>query len=66
MAEQIDDYLTYAANTWMEENALQVEHGIKSEISESFFNGLKDLFIEHNMSVPEEKFNMLDGMVDEA
>ena len=66
LAEQIDDYLTYAANTWMEENALQVEHGIKSEISESFFNGLKDLFIEHNMSVPEEKFNMLDGMVDEA
>ena len=65
LAEQIDDYLTYAANTWMEENALQVEHGIKSEISESFFNGLKDLFIEHNMSVPEEKFNMLDGMVDE-
>ena len=65
LAEQIDDYLTYAANTLMEENALQVEHGIKSEISESFFNGLKDLFIEHNMSVPEEKFNMLDGMVDE-
>ena len=65
MAEKVDDYLSYVAETWMKENALQVEHGIKNEIAESFFSGLKDLFIEHNMSVPEEKFNMLDGMVDE-
>ena len=65
LAEKVDDYLTYAAQKWMEDNALAIEHGIKNEISESFFNGLKDLFIEHNMSVPEEKFNMLDGMVGE-
>jgi len=65
LAEKVDDYLSYVAETWMKENALQVEHGIKNEIAESFFSGLKDLFIEHNMSVPEEKFNMLDGMVDE-
>ena len=65
LAEKVDDYLSYVAETWMKENALQVEHGIKNEISESFFNGLKDLFIEHSMSVPEEKFNLLDCMVEE-
>ena len=65
LSEKVDDYLSYVAETWMKENELQIEHGIKNEISESFFNGLKDLFIEHNMSVPEEKFNLLDGMVGE-
>ena len=65
LAEKVDDYLSYAAETWMKENSLQVEHGIKTEMSESFFNGLKDLFLDHNFSVPEEKFNLLDGMVGE-
>lgn len=65
LAEKVDDYLTYAAETWMKENALQIEHGIKTEMAESFFNGLKGLFLEHNFSVPEEKFNLLDGMVEE-
>tara|TARA_S200002703_G_scaffold42608_1_gene36998 strand:+ start:8960 stop:9973 length:1014 start_codon:yes stop_codon:yes gene_type:complete len=65
LAEKVDDYLTYAAESWMKENALQIEHGIKTEMAESFFNGLKGLFLEHNFSVPEEKFNLLDGMVGE-
>ena len=65
LAEKVDDYLSYAAKTWMEENTLQVEHGIKTEMAESFFNGLKELFVEHNFSVPEEKFNLLDGMAGE-
>ena len=65
LAEKVDDYLTYAAETWMKENALQIEHGIKTEMAESFFNGLKGLFLEHNFSVPEEKFNLLDGMAGE-
>ena len=65
LAEKVDDYLTYAAEQWMKENALQIEHGIKTEMAESFFNGLKGLFLEHNFSVPEEKFNLLDGMVEE-
>ena len=66
LAEKVDDYLTYAAEQWMKENALQIEHGIKTEMAESFFNGLKGLFLEHNFSVPEEKFNLLDGMAGEA
>lgn len=65
LAVKVDDYLTYAAQQWMTENSLAIEHGIKNEISESFFTGLKNLFMEHNMSVPEEKFNLLDGMVGE-
>ena len=65
LAEKVDDYLSYAADTWMKENSLQIEHGIKTEMAESFFNGLKGLFLEHNFSVPEEKFNLLDGMAGE-
>ena len=65
LAEKVDDYLTYAAESWMKENELQIEHGIKTEMAESFFNGLKGLFLEHNFSVPEEKFNLLDGMAGE-
>ena len=49
----------------MKENSLQIEHGIKTEMAESFFNGLKDLFLEHNFNVPEEKYNLLDGMAGE-
>ena len=65
LAEKVDDYLTYAAESWMKENALQIEHGIKTEMAESFFNGLKGIFLEHNFTVPEEKFNLLDGMAGE-
>jgi hypothetical protein len=65
LAEKVDNYLTYAAESWMKENSLQIEHGIKTEIAESFFNGLKGLFLEHNFTVPEEKFNLLDGMAGE-
>ena len=65
LAEKVDTYLTYAAESWMKENTLQIEHGIKTEMAESFFNGLKGLFLEHNFTVPEEKFNLLDGMVEE-
>ena len=65
LAEKVDDYLSYAADQWMKENSLQIEHGIKTEMAESFFNGLKGLFLEHNFTVPEEKFNLLDGMAGE-
>ncbi len=65
LAEKVDDYLSYAAESWMKENSLQIEHGIRNEMAESFFNGLKDLFLEHNFTVPEEKYNLLDGMAGE-
>ncbi len=65
LAEKVDDYLSYAAQQWMTENTLAIEHGIKTEMAESFFSGLKNLFMEHNFEVPEEKFNVLDGIVEE-
>ncbi len=65
LAEKVDDYLSYAAEQWMKENELAVEHGIKTEMAESFFDGLKKLFVEQNFTVPEEKFNLLDGMAEE-
>ena len=65
LAEKVDDYLSYAAESWMKENELQIEHGIKTEMAESFFDGIKNLFVEHNFTVPEEKFNLLDGMAEE-
>ena len=65
LAEKVDDYLSYAAETWLKENALQVEHGVRVEMAESFFDGLKKLFVEQNFTVPEEKFNLLDGMAEE-
>lgn len=65
LAQQVDDYLTYAAQQWMTENELAIEHGIKNDIAESFMQGLKGLFEEHNISVPEEKFNMLEGMTEQ-
>ena len=65
LAEKVDDYISYAAKQWLEENSLAVEHGIKTEMAESFFSGLKKLFVEQNFTVPEEKFNLLDGMAEE-
>ncbi len=65
LAEKVDDYISYAAKQWSEENSLAIEHGVKNEIAESFMNGLKSLFEEHHVGVPEEKFNLLDGMVEQ-
>ena len=58
LADKVDDYLSYAAKQWMEENTLAVEHGVKNEIAESFMF-TKSLFVEHHVGVPEEKFNLL-------
>ena len=65
LAEKVDDYLSYAAETWLKENSLEVEHGVRVEMAESFFDGLKKLFVEQNFTVPEDKFNLLDGMAEE-
>ena len=65
LAEKVDDYISYATKQWMEENALAVEHGIRVEMAEAFTEGLKKLFVEQNFTVPEEKFNLLDGMAEE-
>ena len=62
MTERVDSYLEYVANEWINENALQVETGIREELSESFMSGLKSLFEEHYVEIPEEKYDVLEAM----
>ena len=64
LTERVDAYLEYVADEWFVENALQVETGIKSEMTESFLEGMKGLFEEHYVSIPEEKYDVLNSMVD--
>jgi hypothetical protein len=64
LTERVDSYLEYVANEWINENALQVETGLRGELSESFMTGLKNLFEEHYVEIPEEKYNVLEAMVE--
>ena len=64
LSEQIDSYLTFVAQKWVEENALAIDNGIKAEIAENVMRGLQNLFIENNLDVPEEKFDLVDDMVE--
>mgnify|MGYP003344913600 CR=1 FL=1 len=62
LVEQVDGYLGYVAEQWMAQNEIALERGIKSDILEGFVSGLKDLFQEHYIEVPEEKFDVLGEM----
>ena len=64
LTERVDSYLEYVCDEWFQENALQVETGLKSEMTESFLEGMKSLFEEHYVTVPEEKYDVLNSMVD--
>ena len=62
--ERIDSYLEYVADEWFNENQLAVEGGLKEELTESFMSGLKGLFEEHYVEIPEDKYDVLQSMVD--
>ena len=64
LEERVDAYLEYVADEWMQENALQVEAGLKTEMTESFLEGMKSLFEEHYVTIPEDKYDVLNSMVD--
>ena len=64
LTERVDSYLEYVADEWIQENALQVEAGLKTEMTESFMEGMKSLFEEHYVTIPEEKYDVLNSMVD--
>ena len=64
MTERTDAYLEYVADEWLKENALAVENGIKTEMTESFMEGMKKLFEEHYVTLPEDKYDVLENMVD--
>ena len=62
--ERVDSYLEYVAEEWFTENQLAVEAGLKSEMTESFLSGMKGLFEEHYVTIPEEKYDVLESMVE--
>lgn len=62
LVEKVDDYLDYVVEEWMTENAVAVEQGIKTQIAENFISGLKNLFENHYIDVPSEKYNVLDEL----
>ena len=64
LVERVDSYLEYVADEWLKDNKLSVEHGLKSEMTESFLTGMKTLFEEHYVSIPEEKYDVVENMVD--
>ena len=64
LTERVDSYLEYVAGEWLEENSLAVEQGLKAEMSESFLTGMKSLFEEHYVSIPDAKYDVLESMVN--
>jgi len=64
LTERVDGYLEYVADEWMQENQLQVEAGLKTEMTESFLEGMKSLFEEHYVTIPEDKYDVLESMVE--
>ena len=64
LTERVDSYLEYVAQEWLEENTLAVEHGLKTEMTESFLAGMKGLFEDHYVTVPEDRYDVLESMVD--
>ena len=66
MAEKVDDYLNYVVEEWMKLNEVALEHHLKTEIAEGFIVGLKSLFEEHHISIPDEQFDMLDAAAEQV
>jgi len=64
LVERVDSYLEYVADEWISENALAIEAGLKTEMTESFLQGMKGLFEDHYVSIPEEKYDVIESMVD--
>ena len=64
LAERVDSYLEYVSDEWFQENALVIEHALKTEMTESFLQGMRGLFEEHYVSIPDEKYDVVESMVD--
>ena len=64
LSERTDSYLEYVADEWMSENQLAVEHGLKTEMTESFLTGMRSLFEDHYVTIPEEKYDVIHSMVE--
>ena len=64
LVERVDSYLEYVADEWIQENRIQIEQGLKSEMTESFLAGMRGLFEEHYVSIPEDKYDVVENMVE--
>ena len=64
LQERVDSYLEYVSDEWMEENQLAIEHGLKTELTESFLSGMKSLFEENYVTIPDDKYDVLESMVE--
>lgn len=64
LTEAVDKYLSYVAEEWAKENELAIERGLRSEMTENFIDGLKTLFTEHYVDVPEDKYNVIDELAN--
>jgi hypothetical protein len=64
LVDRVDAYLEYVADEWMQENTLAVEHGLKTEMTESFLTGMKQLFEDHYVTIPEDRYDVIENMVD--
>jgi len=64
LAERVDSYLEYVSDEWFTENQLAVEAGLKADMTESFLTGMKSLFEEHYVTIPEEKYDVFESMVE--
>ena len=64
LTERVDSYLEYVAGEWLQENELAVEAGLKTEMTESFLEGMKSLFEEHYVTIPDDKYDVLENMVN--
>ena len=66
LVEKIDSYLNYVVENWMKENQVAIQTGLRSEIAENFMNGLKDLFVESYVEVPESKVDLVDDLAEQV
>jgi hypothetical protein len=64
LVERVDAYLEYVSDEWIQENALAVEHGLKTEMTESFLQGMRGLFEDHYVTIPEDRYDVIENMVD--
>ena len=64
LSERVDNYLEYVSDEWFTENQLAVEQGLKTDLTESFLGGMKSLFEEHYVSIPDDKYDVLESMVE--
>ena len=65
LAEKVDDYLSYSVKNWIDTNSLAIEHGIKNEMAENVLDGIKKVFVENHIELPEEKLDLVDEMTSQ-